>query len=289
MIDLSISIVNYNAKDLLQQCLHSIFSNVDNLNIEVWVVDNASIDGSAEMVESMYPQVNLIKNSSNRGFIKANNQGLRKSNGRYVLSLNNDTIVLPGALSTMVEFMDSHPDAGAIGAKLLNPDGTLQLSCRDFPTYSAAIFNRYSLLTKLFPNNKFSRKYLKTDWDHNDVREVDWVSGSCLLVRREVIETVGIMDEDYNMYVDDVDWCYRIWKHGWKVYYVPDAKIIHYIGMGGTHVNPPKMTIERHKSMYKFYKKHYSKNPLLDYLVLSGIAARAGGLLLSYFVKQVLQ
>ena len=257
---LSIIIVNYNAEKFLLECLDSIYAQTKQISFDVWVVDNNSMDTSVPMVQQNFPQVNLIENKENAGFIKANNKGILASKGTYVLSLNNDTVVLPGALEKLVDFMDRHPDAGACGAKVLNADGSIQHQCkRGFPTPSSALF--YFLgLHKLFPRSKVFGHYLMTYLDADKTSEVDSLSGSCLMVRRRVIEDIGIMDEDYIMYGDDLDWCYRIKKAGWKIYYVPDAQIIHYGGMGGSRVLPYRNIWEFHRSMITFYKKHYANN-----------------------------
>lgn len=270
---LSIVIVNFNAKKFLEECLKSIYDGMKQIPFEICVVDNNSTDASTQMVREKFPNVKLIENERNKGFIKANNKGIMASKGKYVLSLNNDTFILPGALETLTRFMDCHPDAGACGAKVLNRNGSIQHQCkRGFPTASSALFY-FLKLHRLFPKSKIFGHYLMTYLDLEKVSEVDSLSGSCLMVRREVIEDVGIMDEDYIMYGDDLDWCYRIKKAWWKIYYVSDAQIIHYGGMGGSRVLPYRNIWEFHRSMVIFYKKHFSKNHSLfvSWLVYSGI------------------
>lgn len=276
---LSIIIVNYNAKSYLENCLESIYANLSakETTFEVIVVDNNSTDDSIQMVREKFPNVKLIENERNEGFIKANNKGIIASKGEYVLSLNNDTVVLPGALEELTNFMDCHPDAGACGAKVLNSDGSIQHQCkRGFPTISSAL-SYFLGLHKVFPKSKFFGHYLMTYLDPNQINEVDSLSGACLMVRREVINHVGIMDEDYIMYGDDLDWCYRIKKAGWKIYYVPDARIIHYGGMGGSRALPYRNIWEFHRSMVIFYKKHFSKNRslFLNWFVYGGIWLKA--------------
>jgi len=276
MLDLSVIILNYNVMDFLRQCLKSIYDNTHQITFEVLVVDNNSKDDSVKMVKEEFPEVKVIENSYNAGFAKANNQGLEISRGRYAILLNNDTLILPGALDKLVQFMDEHPETGAVGSKVLNADGTIQLSCRSFPSHINAIFNSSSPLTKLFPKNRFSSKYLMKDWDHNKGREVDWISGACLLVRREVVEDVGGLDEDYFMFCEDTDWCYRIKKRGWKIYYVPEASIIHYGGQA-SKLHSNRVIIEHHKSMWLFYNKHYRKdyNFFLTWITALAIIGRA--------------
>jgi len=257
-VDLSVIVLNYNCLELLRDSLRSLEAASPGLTQEVIVVDNASSDGSADMVRAEFPNVKLIANSANLGFTKGNNVGIAVAKGRHILLLNNDTTVSPGAFATALELIESNPGIGAAGLKLLNADGSLQLSCRRFPSFQQALFNRHSLLTKLFPENKFSKSYLMTDLPRDEMRDVDWVSGACLLVRREVLDEIGPLDERFFMYSEDVDFCYRVWQAGWRVTYFPQATVTHYIGQstGRARMRP---IIERHRSMYRFYKKHYSR------------------------------
>lgn len=272
--DMSVVVINMNGRKLLDDCLESLRGAAPRHKLEVLVVDNGSSDGSPDMVREKFPEVDLTVNTRNLGFTKANNQGIERSHGRYVLLLNNDTRVLPNAFSEWIDYLDKHPDIGAAGLKLLNADGSLQLSCRRFPSFSQAIFNRYSLLTRLFPNNRFSRAYLMMDIEHGKVQDVDWVSGACLLFRRSVLEEIGALDERFFMYSEDVDYCYRVWQGGWRVTYLPIAEVFHLIGQDTKKLRI-KLTYERHRSMYKFYKKHYSRNLMfLDFVTMSMIALR---------------
>ena len=182
---LTVVIVNLNTRDLLRACLSSIFKSwTGGSGIEVIVVDNGSSDGSVEMIRSEFPQVRLNALDENAGFSRANNIGLRQSSGGYQLILNSDTEIVGNALEEMCRFMDGDPKVGALGVQLLNTDGSIQLSCRRFPSYRTALFNRYSLLTRLFPKNRYSTDYLMTDTGHAETRQVDWVSGACLMTRR---------------------------------------------------------------------------------------------------------
>jgi len=253
--DLSVIIINYNVKQLLRECLYSIYHNTKRINFEITTVDNNSTDGSADMVHREFPEVRLIENWQNLGFAKATNQGLRQSKGRHILLLNPDTIVLPNALDKMVEFMDENPRAGALGCKLLYPDGTLQRSCRSFPTLVSAFFENTGL-EKLFPKNKVIGRHRIGYWDHNDIREVDQPTGAALMVRQEILSRVGLMDEQFYMYYDDIDWCYRIKKRGWKIYFIPLAQIIHHGGQSAG-LNMAEMRIQGYKSRHKFFRKHY--------------------------------
>lgn len=264
MFDLSIITVNHKTKNLLKQCLNSIYSENYHFSYEVSVVDNDSKDSSIEMVKKKFRQVKLIENRNNLGFAAANNQALRRSNARYLLLINPDTVVLPDSLNVMMEFMDEHPEAGIAGCKLLNPDYSLQYSCRKFSNF-ATFFLRGIHLDSIFPNNTILRKYMMFDWDHNEVREVEWVLGSCMMVRRKAIEQVGMLDENFVLYFEDQDWCYRMWKHGWKVYYVPQAQMIHYYQRRSAKQFLNVSTWTHIKSMLYFFKKHY-----LQFLLYAG-------------------
>lgn len=276
MIDLSISIVNYNNKEYLKSCLDSIYSHAPETNFEVIVVDNGSSDGSTEAVKHAFSSISLIENSNNLGFVKANNQGIRASQGRYVLSLNNDTIIEDGTLSGLVRFMNEHPDVGACGPKVLNRDGSLQYQCRrSFPTISSSLFY-FLRLHRLFPGKKRFGQYLMTHRNSDEAGEVDSVSGCCMMVRREVIEEVGILDENFIMYGDDLDWCYRIKQAGWKVFYVPDYQIVHFGGQSSRNLSR-KCIVLFYRAMGIFYRKHYALKHsfIVNYLVYAGIYLKA--------------
>ncbi len=274
-MDLSVCILTWNARELLEKALESVLAERDALELEVLVVDNASSDGTSEYVRSNFPQVQLISNRSNRGFAAGNNQALLAASGRYLLLLNPDTVVHPGAFKALLEYMDAHPEAGIAGPKLLNADGSLQYSCRRFPNPVAAAF-RNTPLGKLAPDFQPVREYLMQDFSHDEPRAVDWVSGAALLLRRELLCSVGLLSEDYFMYLEDVDYCLRAHKAGWEVHYVPQAVITHLIG-GSSSKQPVPMVIEFHKSMYRFYATHQSPG-LLAFtrpLAACGISARA--------------
>jgi GT2 family glycosyltransferase len=221
---------------------------------EVILIDNGSKDGSAAMVRTEFPWVRLIESEQNLGFTGGHNACIAVREAPDVLLLNSDTVVHAGALRTLVDFAKTHPDAGIFGPKLLNPDGSLQLSCRRFPNPVAALF-RNTLLGRLFPRNRFTREYLMQDWGHDSAREVDWVSGAAFYVTAETIERVGVFDDAYFMYCEDVDWCFRAWKAGLKVMYVPMSVITHAIGTSSSK-NANKMIVRFHKSMLRFYRKN---------------------------------
>lgn len=277
--DISVIIVNWCTREELRACLSSL-TEANSHRAEIIVVDNASTDGSAEMVRETFPDVYVMENAANLGFAKAANQGIRRSRGRYVLLLNPDTIVNKGALTSLVRFGDENPDVGIFGPRILNPDGTLQYSCRRFPTLAAAMF-RNTILGKLFPRNRYTREYLMSEWDHSKPRDVDWVSGAAMVIRRELLEDIGLLDETFFMYCEDVDICYRARQKGWRVAYHPEAVVVHAIGRSSDRV-ANRMIVEFHKSMYLFYRKHYAgdSNILVRAIVPIGLFLRARSFIL---------
>jgi hypothetical protein len=273
MPDVSFSITNYNTKDFLASCIDSVIQGVKGYSYEIIVVDDASSDGSADMVRKKYPQVKVIENEINKGYVKSNNIGIRASGGRYIMSLNSDTVVIDGSIEIIVKFLDNNPDTGAAGPKLLNSDGSIQLQARrGFPTPLNSFFY-FSGLSRLFPENRAIGGYLLTYLDERIATEVDSLCGAAMAVRREVISEVGLMDESYIMYGDDIDWCYRIKQAGWKIYYLPEAEIIHFGGRGGSRRQSYRNIFEFHRAMAVFYGKHYSKGHLflVNWIIYSGI------------------
>jgi hypothetical protein len=271
---LSLIIVNWNTRDLLRACLRSLRETCADVPHEVIIVDNASSDGSAAMVAEEFPDVRLVANVENVGYAKGNNQGLEMAKGELLWLLNPDTEVLPDTSQTLLRFMDAHPDCGALGCKLLNPpthpptrSPTHQHSCRTFPTPDVILIETLGL-SRWFPQHRWFGKYRMTWWDYDDVREVDQPMASSLLLRREVVEQVGGMDEAFPIFFNDVDLCYRIKQAGWKIYFTPDAQVIHY-GGASTRLVRPQMIRESHRSLIKFYEKHYRGriSPLLYGLV----------------------
>jgi len=276
-INLSIIIVNYNTKELLKNCLESVFQKIKNIDFEVWVVDNASLDGSLEMVVKEFPKVKIIANEENVGFAKANNQALEKVNGKYVFLLNPDTILLDDNLKKLIDFMEKHPKTGACGPLVLNKDGSMQRQCRrGFPTFWNS-FSYYSGLWKLFSQNQWWRKtfggYFLLDKPDDQICEVDQLSGAAMVVRKDLLKKVGLMCEDYVMYWDDTDWCFRMKKAGWKIYYVPLTKITHYGGAGGAQLHAFKNLWYFHHGACLFYKRYLASNYffLVNFLYYSGV------------------
>ena len=254
----SICILNYKARDYLRQCLQSLAENT-TLEYEVIIVDNGSQDRVAEMVEQEFPGVRLIQNQSNEGFTKPMNQAMRAGTGRYLCQLNPDTLILPGAIDRLVDFMDTHPEVGICGPKVLNRDLTLQKPCRRGESRPWAVISYFTGLARLFPKSPLFGQYLMSYLDEDQIYPVAGVSGSCMLIRKEVVEQIGYLDELFFAYQEDADYCLRARQAGWEVYYVPEAQIIHYGGMGGSRVEPYRSIIEWHRSYYLFYKKHYAR------------------------------
>jgi GT2 family glycosyltransferase len=254
-MNVSIIVVNWNTKSLLRDCLTSVYKQSQGIDFEIIVVDNASTDGSREMIRNDFPKVVLIENTKNRGFAAANNQGMAIAKGRYVLLLNSDTIVLDNCIANIISFADTHPRAGVIGCRVLNSDCTLQSTCFMFPSVLNLLLSS-SYLYKIFPKSRFFGRELMTWWNANDVREVDIVKGCFMLVRREAIEKVGGLDESFFMYAEETDWCYRFRKCGWKVMFAPVGEIIHYGGQSTTQI-PVAMIVQLRLSILKFIKKHY--------------------------------
>lgn len=253
-LDLSLVIVNWNTRSLLEQCLTSVWEDMstsEGFRVETFVVDNASTDGSAPMVRARFPQMKLIENQDNAGFARANNQAIRESQGRYVLLLNPDTKVRPGALKALIRFMDAHPDAGAAGSRLLNPNGTLQRSAHPLPTLSRELWRLFHL-DVLWPYSC----YRMDRWDENEPREVGVAKGACLILRREALAQVGLLDESYFIYSEEVDLCYRLRQAGWRVYWVPQAVVVHYGGQSTRQV-AAEMFIRLYQGKLCYFRKHY--------------------------------
>ncbi|MBU3111019.1 glycosyltransferase family 2 protein [Clostridium lacusfryxellense] len=277
-MDLSIVIVSYNTVDLLRDCLTSVIKNTENIEYEIWVVDNQSKDKSAEMVENEFPKVRLIRNSINGGFSQANNLAIRQcKESKYVLILNPDTIVPEGTLEQCVYFMEKNKEIGCLGCKVVKIDGTLDKACkRGFPSP----WNSFCYLTKLdklFPNNKKFGGYNATFIHEDEESEVDALVGAFMMLPKETIEKVGLLDETFFMYGEDIDWCYRVKQAGWKNYYYPKVSIVHYKGESSKKQST-KMIGVFHKAMFIFYNKHYKNqyNIFINLLTYLGIYSKWG-------------
>jgi GT2 family glycosyltransferase len=254
-LDLSIIIVNWNTSALLGRALACVFATVRRARYEVIVVDNASSDDSVAMVDSQYPDVRLLVNQENAGFARANNQAAAVAQGRYLLLLNPDAFVYEGAVDRLVSFLDAHATAGAAGCRLLNADGTLQRSCTTFPTIATELWTAL-WLDKLFPRHAVFGRYQMMSWDMNDLREVDALMGACLIVRRAAIEDTCLFDEQFFMYSEEVDLCFRLQRSGWKVFFIPDAQATHIWG-GSADKVPAESLLRLYRSRVLFFRKHY--------------------------------
>jgi len=248
---LSIIIVSWNTAFLLENCLTSIFANPPTSPFEIWVVDNSSTDESPRMVREKFTQVHLIENHENLGFARANNQAIQRCTGKYILLLNPDTLVKPGALQALVDFLNQHSEAGAAGSKLIRGDGSLQISSHPRPTLSREFWRLFHL-DILAPY----AMYPLTRWKTNQPQEVDILAGACLLLRREVLEQVGSLDESYFMYAEEIDLCHRVQRAGWRLYWVPQAEVVHFGGQSTQQV-PTEMFLNLYHSNVKYFRKYY--------------------------------
>ncbi|WP_313801760.1 glycosyltransferase family 2 protein [Cytobacillus sp.] len=286
-MDISIIIVNYNTKKITMECINSIYKSKMFSSFEIFLVDNNSTDGSVAAIKEKFKDVIIIKNEENLGFSKANNQAINLSKGRYVLLLNSDTIVKNRSIDTIVRFMDDNKDVGASGCKVLLPDGSLDKAChRGFPTPSAS-FYYMSGLAKRYPDNPRFNGYHLSHLNMNEIHEVDCLVGAFMLVRREAISQVGLLDESFFMYGEDIDWCYRIKATGWKIIYYPYVSIIHYKG-ASSRKKPFKIVYEFHRAMYLFHRKHFAKRQLfiVNLMVYSGILLKLGYEYIKNFLKK---
>lgn len=260
---MDIIIVNYKSTDFLIRCLKSIYDTVKVLPVKVFVQDNNSGD-DLDPLRALFPQVDLTKNTSNMGFAKAINKALEKCRAPFIMILNPDTVIVDGFFEFVFEYVKLRQDVGILGPEILNSDGSVQGSVRSFPTLLTALFGRNTLLTKYFPNNPITvANVLTTRSDGIKPIEVDWVSGACMVIRKKALDDVGYLDSRFFMYWEDADLCRRMWQNRWKVVYLPQAKVIHYVG-GSSEKNVIRSTIEFHKSCYRLFDKH--RNPSLWFL-----------------------
>jgi len=285
-MDLSVVVVTYRSRDHVLECLRSL---ADGLRApqgaaparewECVVLDNDSRDGTAEAVEAAAPYAHVVRTGANLGYAKAVNRGLAATTGRAVLVLNPDCVWRPGGIHALLEWLASHPRCGIAVPRILNPDGSLEYSARSYPFPGVLLFNRYSLATRLWPGNPWTRRYLLSDWDHRTPRSVDWASGAAMLVRRDAVAAVGGMDEAFFMFNEDVDWCRRMNEAGWTVDYVPAAEVVHHIGAskGGAS---KRVILERHRGMIHYYRKHHPVPPPIDALAAFVVMTRARLLML---------
>ncbi|MCS7251714.1 MAG: glycosyltransferase family 2 protein [Anaerolineae bacterium] len=253
---MSVIIVSWNVWEWLASCLASLEGALGALKGEIILIDNASIDGTPKRVREAFPEVRLLINPVNQGFSAANNQGMAIAQGRYFFLLNPDTWVLDRAIELLVAFADGHPEAGAVGPQLLNPDGTVQSSRRRFPTFWTALFE--STWWQPYAPHGILQRYYMLDRSDDETQEVDWVVGAAMLVRREAVEQVGPMDEGFFMYAEEMDWCRRMRAAGWKVFYHPQAKVIHYGGRSSDQV-PAVQHLAFQQSKIRYFRKHHGR------------------------------
>ncbi len=264
MKDISIIIVNWKVRLLLKKCLDSILKYKDDLDIEIFVIDNDSKDGSPKMITTNYPEVNMIALKSNYGFAKANNLGLKRAKGKYLLLLNPDTEITKDFFKKVIKYLDKHTDIGILGPQILNPDKSKQDSVRRFPTF----FSQILVLLKLkniLSNNKFLTHYLHKSFDYNKIQKVDQVMGAAFFIRRSVLDKIGLLDENFFIWFEEVDYCQRASKVGFIIKYFPKVSVIHY---GGSSFNKQlafKNQIIFNKSLLRYFKKHKS---FIEYLFL---------------------
>ncbi|WP_054942190.1 glycosyltransferase family 2 protein [Paenibacillus ihuae] len=274
-VDVSILILNYNTCRLTLDCIRSVYESDTNYSYEIILIDNHSHDDSVEKISAEFPDVLLIANSENVGFARGNNQGMEVASGRYVLLLNSDTVIRRDTLETMVSFMDSRPDLGASGCKVILPDGSLDKACkRGFPTPSASFYYAFGF-SKLFPDKPKFNGYQLGYLDPDQAYPVDCLVGAFMLLRRKTIDQVGGLDEEFFMYGEDLDWCYRIKEAGWGIYYYPQTSIIHLKG-GSARRRPFKIVYEFHRAMILFHRKHYSRqyNSIINGTVYAGVGVK---------------
>lgn len=253
MNPIDIIIVNYKSASCLLLCLESIYASLSGMNAGVFVIDN-SPDEDKQCLKKTFPEITLVRNKGNIGFAAAVNKGLAHSTAPNVMLLNPDTLVHAGIFQSVFKYLAAHPEVGAVGPKVLDPDGSVQGSARAFPNFSTGVFGRTSLLSRLFPNNRMTMKNMLC-MGPDIPRSVDWVSGACMIVRREVISRVGPMDERFFMYWEDTDWCRRIRENGWQVVYLPEASVRHDVGKS-SEKRPISSLYHFHKSAYLLFEKY---------------------------------
>jgi GT2 family glycosyltransferase len=287
--DISLCIVTYQACDLLKDCLGSIFNRQWAHTLEVILVDNHSSDGTVEMVQSLFPSVAIIQTGGNTGYTWPMNQALKQARGSYCVQLNPDTLVMDQAFDRLYDFMESHPNVGICTPKVLNRDGTLQNQCRRSSARPWDVISYFTGLSRLYPNDARFAGYLQTFHDENETHPVEAVSGSCMFIRRQVIEKIGYLDEQFFAYQEDADFCFRARQAGWEVYYMPQASIIHYGGQGGSRVQPYRSVYQWHLSYYRYYRKNLARDYFflfnwLFYLLMG--AKLAASLVITFLRKE---
>lgn len=258
----SVVIVNWNTKDLLLQCVQSIYANTNVKDFDIWVVDNASSDNSVESLRSQFPDVHIIASDKNLGFAGGNNLALEKVTGKYALLLNTDTLVKQNAFDYLLAFMESNPKAGVAGPYLLNPDGSMQISCYPFPTLFREFWRMFH-----FDLAHPLGTYRMSAWDPACTREVDSIQGACMLIRKTALDQVGLFDSSYFMYTEEIDLCYRLHQGGWSLFWVPESKVVHFGGQS-TRKAASKMFLSLYQTKVQFFRKHYGKLAAILYKLI---------------------
>jgi N-acetylglucosaminyl-diphospho-decaprenol L-rhamnosyltransferase len=278
-ITVSVIIPSYNARDLLVDCVQSIYQNPPSAPYEIIVVDDASVDDTSEIVRTRFPEVRLLRNEVNQHYARSNIRAIKQARGQYIYLLNNDTIVLPHALDALLLFLQEHPEAGAVGSKLLNGDGTIQWSVKSLPNPGSALFGARSIITRIYPNNRYSRKHLQhLDHDLSKPFVAGYVSSASVMMPRKVVDEVGELDRRLSYHID-ADYCKRIADAGYKCYYLPAATVIHFDHKGGTMVSLRRRfrsLVEFHVGSYIFYHKHIQQSRWSPFqvVVVAGLFAR---------------
>jgi len=284
-MDVSIVIVSWQVKEPLRRCLLSIFDHRPLRSVEVFVVDNKSTDGTVEMVISEFQSVTLIKNEKNLGFATACNQAIKKSSGAYILILNPDTEVQPGSIDSLTDFMQTTRDCGIAGCKLINDDGTLQPSARRFPDLLSHII----ILLKLhnfFPHLRPVTKYYMSDWPHDTTRPVDQVMGACFMIRRQLLKDIGLFDEHFYIWYEEVDLCRRALTTGWKTYFFSGTSIIHQKGRSFTQRNPVVLQTIFGRSLLYYFFKHSNLYSYIILLILYPISILLAFIVMMFGIKK---
>jgi len=275
---LSVCLVNHNAGGLTSDCIRSILEKTSKISYEVILVDNNSTDGDPRRLKERFPDITLLINRRNIGYTAANNQAIRLAKGSFVLLLNNDTLLKNNVLDIMVQLMENDPTIGILSCKLYEPSGKVQKNCRgSYTSPFDTLFGRASFMTRIWPKNPISRRNTLSDWDYNSFRSVDWVSGACLMIRKKVLDQVGLLDERFKMYWEDTDICLRASRAGWRVCFTPEAEILHYTGKGGGQRSlglELHMICQMHWSAYAYFLKHHFGRPYhpMAVLTLMGMA-----------------
>lgn len=271
VLDLSIIIVTWNSRHDIEKCLRSLEKFCTGVAVEIIVFDNASTDGTADFVGAHFPTVRVLRSEANVGFGRANNLAGQQAKGRHLLFLNPDTWVEDDLAMALVNFMNSHPEAGACAPRILNPDGSVQRGAmRTLPTLETLFYDQIGL-SRLFPRSRRFGRYWMTWWDHNDLREVEQPAGACLAVRREVFEQIGGFDVGYFMYYEDVELCYAIRATGWKIYFLPLARVYHFGGQSTIQAVSQNFP-ELYRSMYRYFRRHHGTSAAWLAKLIVGVA-----------------